>query len=169
MIYNSWDIEKNILKLVILFHFLPFYPLKAPKIKILKNEKICCVPKVTIIWYIVPQIWSATDIIFCHYGPFFALFPPYGPRKSKFWKNEKNTWRYYHFTNVYYKWQSYDKWFFRYGVQQTRFFVILDHFLHFYPLTTQKIKIFNNWRKPLEISSFYTSAPKIMIICYTVP
>ena len=41
MIYSSWDIEQNILKLVILGHFLPFYPLKTPKIKIFKNEKIC--------------------------------------------------------------------------------------------------------------------------------
>ena len=31
---------------------------------------------------------------FCHY----KLFLPYGPRKSKFWKNEKNNWKYYHFT-----------------------------------------------------------------------
>ena len=54
----------------------------------------------TIIWCMVPEIWSATDRIFCHSGPFFALLPPYGPRKSKFWKNEKNTWRYYHFTNI---------------------------------------------------------------------
>ena len=41
------------------------------------------------IWCIVPEIWSATDRIFCHHGPFFALLLPYGPRKSKFWKNEK--------------------------------------------------------------------------------
>ena len=37
------------------------------------------------------------------------------------------------------------------------------------PLTTKKIKILKNWKKSLEISSFYTSVPKIMIICYTVP
>ena len=24
----------------------------------------------------VPEIWSATDRIFCHFGPFFALLPP---------------------------------------------------------------------------------------------
>ena len=24
----------------------------------------------------VPEIWSATDRIFCHNGPFFALLPP---------------------------------------------------------------------------------------------
>ena len=117
----------------------------------------------------VPEIWSATDRIFCHNEPFFAFLPPYGARKSKFWKNEKNTWKYYHFTNVYHKWQSYDIWFFRYGMQQTNFFVILDCFLPFYHSNTQKIKILKNWKKPLEISSFYISAPKIMIICYTVP
>ena len=27
----------------------------------------------------VPEIWSATDRIFCHYGPFFALYPPLPP------------------------------------------------------------------------------------------
>ena len=37
----------------------------------------------------VPKIWSATDIKFCHSEPFFALSPPCGPRKSKFWKNEE--------------------------------------------------------------------------------
>ena len=37
----------------------------------------------------VPEIWSTTNIIFCHSGPFFTLKPSYGPRKSKFKKNEK--------------------------------------------------------------------------------
>ena len=37
------------------------------------------------------------------------------------------------------------------------------------PLTAQKIKISKKWKKHLEISSFNTSAPKIMIICYTDP
>ena len=41
------------------------------------------------------------------------------------------------FTVVYPKWQSYDVWLLRYGVQQTEFFVILDYFLPFYPLKTQ--------------------------------
>ena len=38
----------------------------------------------------------------------------------------------------------------------------------FTPLTTRKIKILENWKKQLEISSFYTSVPKIMITHYTV-
>ena len=43
------------------------------------------------------------------------------------------------------------------------FFVILDRFLSFYPLTTLKIKILSNCKKPLEISSSYICGPKIMI------
>ena len=42
-------------------------------------------------------------------------------------------------------------------------------FCPFSPLTTHKIKIFKNWKKPLELSSFHTSIPKIMTICCTVP
>ena len=48
---------------------------------------------------------------------------------------------------------------------------ILGYFLHFYPRPpppAQKMKISKNREKYLEISTFYTSAPKIMIICYTV-
>ena len=43
-----------------------------------------------------------------------------------------------------------------------RIFVILGHFLH------PKNQNFENTKKTLEISSFYTSVLKIMIICYTV-
>ena len=110
-----------------------------------------------------------TDIIFCHSGPFFALLPHYGLRKSKFWKHEKHTWTYYHFTNVYHKLQSYDVWFLRYGLQQTGFFVILNHFLPFYPPNRLKNQNFKKLKTLLEISSFHTSVPKIMIIRYTVP
>ena len=65
------------------------------------------------------------------------------------------------------KWQSYDVWFLKYGVQWTEFFIIMDHFLPFYPLTTRKIKILKKWKRTLEIL-FYKCEPRI-IICYTVP
>ena len=42
-------------------------------------------------------------------------------------------------------------------------------FCPFTPLTAQKMKISKKITKCLEISSFYTSVPKIMIICCTVP
>ena len=68
----------------------------------------------------VPEIWSVTQF----FG-FFALLSPYGPKKSKFLKNEKKK------TNVYLEGQAYDVWLLRYGVQWTQFFVILGHFLPF--------------------------------------
>ena len=97
--------------------FLPFYVPKDPEIKILrkwkKDLKILlfykCEPWMTVIWCMGPEIWSATDWIFCHFGPFFALLQT---EKLTFWKNEKNTWICYHFTQVYHKWQSYDAWYF---------------------------------------------------------
>ena len=42
-------------------------------------------------------------------------------------------------------------------------------FCPFTPVTPQKIKISQKWRKHLEISSFYTCVPKIMIRWCTVP
>ena len=60
-------------------------------------------------------------------------------------------------------------WFLRYGVWQTEVFVILGHFCTFTPLKPEKLKFSKKWKKHLEISSFYISVPKIMIICYAVP
>ena len=211
MIYSSWDIEQNILKLVILGHFLPFIPLKTPKINILKNEKIC--------WRYhhstnVQQKSQSYDVQFLRYGQkflsFCAIFCPftspliipnvkilkekkkmagdvillhiyvYHKRRSyEIWflkykvqqteifnilghflpfqpldnlenqnfNTEKNTWRYYHFTHLHHKWQSYDVWFLRYGVQQTEFFVILDHFLPFYPPMDPENQNFEKMKK----------------------
>ena len=161
------------------FHLLLFYsPLPALmiwKIRILKKWKkhleissfYTCVPKITITW-MLPKIWSATDIIFCHFGSFFALLHHYWTQKLKVGKNLRSTSRYYTFTHVHHKWRSYDVWFLRYEARQN-FFVILGYFWSFSSLTIWKIKILKKWKKHLEISSFYTSAPKIMIICYTVP
>ena len=42
-------------------------------------------------------------------------------------------------------------------------------FCPFIPMTAWKMKISKNNKNRLEISSFYTSVPKVMIICYTVP
>ena len=78
--------------------FCHFTPLTTWKINILKKWKTCleissfytCVPKMTIIWCMVHEIWSPTDWIFCHFGLFFVLLPLYHPGKSKFWKNETN-------------------------------------------------------------------------------
>ena len=97
-----------------------------------------CVPKITIIRYIIPEIPRTTHRICCHFGPFFALFHPNNPKNQNFEKMKKNSRRYFHVTHVYHKWQSYDVWFLRYGVWWTEFFVILNHFLPFYPPNNPK-------------------------------
>ena len=80
-----------------------------------------------------------------HFRPFFALSPLWQPGKWKFWKTEKYTLTYNHFTHVHHKWQSYEVRFLRYVVWQTIFFfVILSQFLPFYPLMILKIKILKN-------------------------
>ena len=42
-------------------------------------------------------------------------------------------------------------------------------FCPFTSLTAQKMKISKKWKLHLEISSFNTTVPKIVIICFTVP
>ena len=42
-------------------------------------------------------------------------------------------------------------------------------FCPFTPITAKKWKSQKKWKNPLEIPSFYTTLPKIKIICYTVP
>ena len=52
-----------------------------------------------------------------------------------------------------------------------RIFVILGHLLPFCTNNLQKFwnQNFEKMKKHLEISSFYTSVPKLMIICHTAP
>ena len=98
MIYSSWDMEQNILKLVILGHLLPFHPHKNPKIKILKNENIC--------WRYhhftnVYQKSQSYDVRFLKYRvrqaeflSFWAIFCPFSPlttQKIKILKLKKTS------------------------------------------------------------------------------
>ena len=133
-----------------------------------------CEHKIMITFYTVPEIWHMTDVIVIfHFGYFLLFYPLNSPKNQNFLKNEKNNWRC--FTQVYEKlWYAilflrYDAWqicscfvlfFFHVGL----FFAILLP-----PLTAQKIKIQKNIKKSMEIPSFYTGVPKIMIIYYTVP
>ena len=113
------------------------------------------------------EIWSSvTDTIFCHFRPFFALLPHYWPRKLKFGKNVKKTWRYYPFTYVHHKSRSYDVWFLRYKVQRTKFFVILGHFLPFDPPNNSKNKNSEKTKNCLEILSLYTCVPQMTFMMH---
>ena len=86
MIYGSWDIKnKGQSFFLILGPFLPFDPHNNPKNQYFEKIKkkhlkilsfYTCVPQMTIISCMVPEISSATDSIFCHFGLVFALLPP---------------------------------------------------------------------------------------------
>ena len=108
----------------------------------------------TVIWCMVPDIWCVTHNFLLFWTIFYPFTPPPPPpphpittRKIKILKKWKKLLRYYHFTKVYHKWQSYDVWFLIYWVQQTDFFVILDHFFPFYPPNKLKNQNFEKMKK----------------------
>ena len=84
MMYTSWNMEcDRQYTLSFWAIFCPFTPITTWKIKTSKKTKqnleissfYTCVPQITFIWCMVPEIWSMTDRIFCHFGPFFAFLP----------------------------------------------------------------------------------------------
>ena len=79
MMYASWDMECDRHNFVIQGHFLPFNPLITQKIKFLEkclgiSSFHSCVPQMTIIWCMVPEIGSMTDNIFCHLWTIFSFY-----------------------------------------------------------------------------------------------
>ena len=93
---------------------------------------------------------SGTNIIFYHFGPFFALLP--NKLKSQNLEQMKNTWRYYQSTHACHKWQSYGVWFLRYRAWRIEFSVILDHSLLFNPANSPKNQNFEKTTKaPVDI------------------
>ena len=84
----------------------------------------------------------------------FCPFTSLETWKIKILKKWRNVWRYYRFTHVYQKWKSYHVWFLRYGTRRTEFFVILDHFLPFYPTNNPENNSFAKIKKGLEILSY---------------
>ena len=78
----------------------------------------------------IPEIWSTTDRIFYHFGPFYPTHPPPTPIPLK-------NLRHSHFTQVYHKWQSYMvpeiNW------NRQTLLVILVNFLLFYPPSPEDI------------------------------
>ena len=124
-----------------------------------------CLPRTTIIWGMVPELRSETNIIFLS---FWAIFLPSclpsNLKNQNFEKTKKLLWRCHHFTNVYQKSQSYDVQFLRYRMRQIifcqfgPFFIVLPSPLPLSPASWQ-IKILRNWKKFLEILSFSKLVP----------
>ena len=142
-------------------YFRPFFALSPPGYPENQNfEKL----EKTLRDIMVLHICTINDNNICTINDYYVWFLRYGgwltnffvildwflpprPRKPNLQKNEKNTLTDYQITHVNHKWQSYEVWFLRYGVQQTKCFVIWTGFCPFTPLTTQKIKILKKWKK----------------------
>ena len=114
----------------------------------------------------VPEIWSATDRIFCHFGLYFSRLLTWKIKNFKKWKKHQEILPYY--TRVPYMrikwcmvpeiWSAMNK--------------IFCHFGSFFcPLTTRKIKIMKKWKMPGDIIVLHTCIKNHdhMIISYTVP
>ena len=154
---------------VILGHFLPFQPLTTGKIKILKLKKT---PGNIIILHICTindnhMIYGSRGMecnlqnflsfwnIFC---PFFYLAMDPENQILEKWKKHLTVISFYKcvpsrtviWCMVPELWTV---------VHKTEFFVILDCFLPFTPLTNQKIKILKKWKHHLEMLSFYKGVP----------
>ena len=112
---------------VILGHFLSFYhntpfpppnplpplPLMIPKIQILKQNWKKCLEILSFCIYMCiinedHMIYGSWNIR-CHRQVILGHFLPFQPSENPENQNfriKKNTWKYYHFKNVYHKWQS---------------------------------------------------------------
>ena len=120
------------------------------------------------------QIWSACTDNFFSFQAIVCSFAPLLIPKIKIWKKCKTKpgdiilLQMCTINQDHMMYGSWDMKFNRHNV-----FVIVCIFLPFYLPPSfkqpQKKNIWKKWKKHLEISSFYTTVPKIMIICYTVP
>ena len=101
-------------------------------------------------------------------GNFLPFYSPNSPKNENFKKMKKTRGDIIilHNCTKNYGYRLYCSW----GMACDRcncYFSFWTIFCPFTPLTAHKIS--KKWKKHLEISSFYTIVPKIMIIGYTVP
>ena len=101
------------------------------------------------------MMYSSWDLqhnrVFCHFGPFFALWPSQQPKKSKVWKNEKkpgNMNLQLCITNDDHK--MYGSWDIEHDRKKKFFF--WSHFLPFYPTNNSKNPNFEKMIKKPEIT-----------------
>ena len=103
-----------------------------------------------ILWCIVPEIWSTTDKIFSHFGPFYT---PNNPENQNFEKMKKTPGD----IIILHKCTTNENM--RYGYwdmkhDRENFLSFGAIFCPFTLLTTQKIKLLKKWKTSLDVSSF---------------
>ena len=98
-IYGSWDMEQDRQFFLI---FCPFTHLTTQKTNksSQSNQSSQSHLEHSSIWSVWPNDW-----VFVYELSGSGFESSCGHRKSKFWKNEKNSWR-YHFTHLHHKWKS---------------------------------------------------------------
>ena len=122
----------------------------------------------TIIWPIFPEIWSVTDRICCHFGPFFAFLYSLTTRKInilKKWTPPRDIIILHMCTINDNNYMMHDSWNMKHDNKN---FCHFGPFFALLPPLTQKIKILKNWKKLLEISSFtqvYQKSWSYMLYC----
>ena len=182
--YDAWFLRYRVqqaefLLLWTIFCSLP--PLTTQKIKI-DAWRCCHVTHVYHEWksydvwflrYRDMEIWSATDRIFSHFGPFSALLTPPPPNNNPENQNFEKMKKSPEDIIILHKCTINDNhmmdgsW--NMMCNKQNFLSFWAIFCPFTLLTTQKVKTLKKWKEHLEISSFYTSETKIIIIRYTVP
>ena len=139
--------------------FLPFYPLKNQNFEKMKKIATYFINVhqkswSSIIWWMVPVVQSEMDSMFCHFVLFFSLLPPQQPWKSKSWK-KKTTPAHVIILHTCTK-NNNHKMYASWDMACNRLRTI---FCSFIPVTTWKNIFLKNWKKHLEIWSFYTCVP----------
>ena len=106
---------------------------------------------------------------FFNLGHILPFYPTNNPKNQNFEKMKKNPGDIIilHKCSKNRDHKLYSSWYMKCSRQNFLSFWVL--FCPFTPLTTQINQNFEKMKKSLEIWSFYTNVPKIMIICYTVP
>ena len=136
MIYSSWDIEQNILKLAILGHFLSFYPPKNPKNQ--NFEKWKKLLKISLFYPCVPPPPPSPPLMI----PNIKIL-----KKMKKMSGDIILW--YIMCTINEDHMIYSSWNIR--CDRQKFSTFLAIFCHFSPLTTWKIKILILKKTPGDI------------------
>ena len=179
MMYSSWDMEckrQNFVSFQPLF--LLFYSPNNPAKQTFEKKKKApgyissfykTVPQMTITWCMVPQIWSVTQffVILDHFLPFYN---PSNQKTQIFEKMKKSPGD---IIILHKRNKSCDHMLYCCSDMERNRCICCFSFWAFFgsftPLTDRKIKNFKNWQKLLDIWSFYTCVPKIMIRWSKVP
>ena len=178
MIYSSWDIERDRLKLVILGHFLPFYSPKNQKnhnfekMKKIAGDIIILLMRTKNHNHMMYGSWDTEwdteffailevcqrefSVILDHFLPFDHPDDLKNQNLEKL-KETPGGIIILHMCTINDNHMVYGSW--DMECERQNFLSFWTIFCPFNPLTIHKIKILIKWKKSLEILSFYTCVP----------